>query len=188
VAEILLTWTLLIRNLADNFLVLKALLMWAPVAHWTSSPQISIPCAGLIVFDFPFSQSLYIDDGATVTFVRCTFTRNSEAHSDRPGAALIAAFGGYAASRQPTSISLQQCTFNNNSAEYAVQTGKFPDTFFATVYSDDATLKILEVDSSSSSTPKYSQSSPQPLSAVPAGSLRINCSSAWLQRVEQVRS
>jgi hypothetical protein len=158
------------------------------MAHCTSLLQTSIPCAGLTVFDFPFSEPILIADGATVTFVRCSFTCNSEAHSDRLGAALIAAFGGTeagpATSRQATSISLQQCTFKNNSAGYAVRTQDLPSV--TAIYSDDATLKIVKI--SSSSTSEYSQPSAQPLSAVPAGRVRINCSSAWLQRVQQVRS
>jgi hypothetical protein len=162
--------------------------MPAPVAHCTSPPQTTCFFAGLTVADFsnvPESEPIFIADGAAVTLVRCTFSRNSKSN----GAALIGAYERISTTtpQQPTIVFLQQCTFHINPADYAVV--KDPGTHspseeFAVIYSDDPALNVLEVTSSNLTLAK---TSPEPLSAVPAGRIRINCSSPWLLMVQQVR-
>jgi hypothetical protein len=76
-----------------------------------------------------------------VTLVSCT-NHNSEVDSDLPRAALNGTYVySSATSRQHVIISLQQCTFKNNSANYAVLTEIDPSESFAAIYSIDATLQ-----------------------------------------------
>jgi hypothetical protein len=154
-----------------------------------SPPQTRIPCAGLTVADFDDDEPLSVAEGATVTLVRCSFTRNSE-QTEFPYA--HAAIGAYELSAEATRglivIFLQQCTFKDNHAFYDVlKYSEFvsADEDFAVIYSDDAALKVLQASLGGE---HYTTISPEPLSAVPADRLRINCSSAWLQMAQQVCS
>jgi hypothetical protein len=156
--------------------------------HLTTADQ--HPCAGLRVSDFPDGEPLFAADGATVTVIDSSFDGNSEAASHRPRAIIGAYIRNSASLRQPSLIFLQQCSFYNNSAEYEVLKDPehydySPSKSFAVIYSDYFTFKMLEISNPSQS---YPNKFPEPLSAVPADRIRINCSSAWLQRVQQVRS
>jgi hypothetical protein len=154
-----------------------------------SPPQTSIPCAGLTVADFVDQEPINVTTGATVTLVRCSFTRNREQIEESRSHAVI---GAYVWNAEPVEqrivIVLQQCTFKDNHAYYPVlKFSRLRSTRedFAVIYSDDPALTVLEISVGGQ---EYTAKSPEPLSAVSADGFGINCSSVWLQRVQQVRS
>jgi hypothetical protein len=130
---------------------------------------------------------MWVEHGATVMLVDCTFKNNAIASTYRNSATLsINAEDpriSYA-QQQDTVVIMKRCQFQSNSAAYDIvtNTGNDPYTeYSALVYSDT----VFEV-TAFTDTAQEAFVSPRPLSDVPAERQSISATSAWLQTVKQV--
>jgi hypothetical protein len=136
--------------------------------------MIWIPCAELMVSDFQADLNVMsISNGATVTFTRSSFTGNVVTFNHPVEAIILVeqvwVDGLYPFQEQDTIVTLEKCTFVDNSALNLITAQNFEDwhsfnSFKARVFSDDPKLRVLQEGDLT-----YVSKPAEPLSAVPAG-------------------
>jgi hypothetical protein len=137
---------------------------------------------------------MYVDAGATVTMVGCSFTSNTlVGESSTNGVLTVGGFGSddKAASNHlldDTIVRLQTCTFEESSGDAPIRTlddsGVGPPNYasLAHIYSDN---DIMVQGENYLGTPQLNVT--EPLSAAPAGRPGISGESNWLKQVQEVR-
>jgi hypothetical protein len=130
---------------------------------------------------------MWVSSGATATLVGCSFSNNSNFNTTYNSAVLSvnAVNPNVAYSQlQDTIVRLQNCSFPvlNSSVVSHQDSDLFP-AYSARVYSDNATLEVLQVSRNGED---INLGSAEPLSAAPAGRKGIAGTSTWLQEAQQV--
>jgi hypothetical protein len=150
--------------------------------------------AGLTISNFSAKRIMYVDAGATVTMVGCSFTSNTlVSKSSSDGVLTVWGFGcdDKAASNHlldDTIVRLQTCKFENSSGDAPIKTlddsgVDYPNNAsLVHIYSDNDIMVQGENDLG---TPQLGVT--EPLSAAPAGRPGISGTSNWLKLVQEVR-
>jgi hypothetical protein len=136
--------------------------------------MIWIPYAELLVSDFQADLNVMsISNGATVTFARSSFTGNVVTFNHPVEAIILVeqvwVDGLYPFQEQDTIVTLEKCTFVDNSAFNLITAQNFEDwhsfnSYKARVFSDNPKLRVLQEGDLT-----YVSKPAEPLSAVPAG-------------------
>jgi hypothetical protein len=132
---------------------------------------------------------MWVANGATVTLVDCTFGYNviSDTYPNSATLSINAVDTSRADSQlQDTIVVMKRCEFRDNSAPHDVVTNKkyFANPeYSALVYTDVPLLVSFVSDDGANKTLGFSEL----LSAAPSGRQGISDTSAWLQKVQQVR-